>query len=223
MGSSMRAIHIALFLVLPLALWSAGGPGAEEKAPSGAYAKATFAGGCFWCMEHPFDVLPGVVSTTSGYAGGAVKNPSYEDVSSGRTGHRESVEILYDPKQVGYEELLRVFWRNVDPLDPTGQFCDHGSQYRSGIFFHDEEQKRLAEESKKALEKSGRFQRPVVTDILPASEFWRAEDYHQDYYRKNPLRYRYYRYGCGRDARLKEIWGEEAGGERHDAPGPASK
>ena len=169
---------------------------------------ATFAGGCFWCMEHPFDSLPGVISVTSGYTGGHVTNPTYEQVSEGGTGHRESVQIVYDPTKVSYEKLLNAFWHNVDPTDNEGQFCDKGSQYRSAIFYHDEAQKKLAEESKAALEK--KFGR-VYTDILPASIFWRAEDYHQHYYKKNPVRYHFYRFNCGRDQRLTRLWGEAAG------------
>jgi len=171
---------------------------------------ATFAGGCFWCMEGPFDKLPGVVSTTSGYIGGTKENPTYEEVSSGTTGHAEAVQIVYDSSKITYAQLLEVFWRNVDPLTPNAQFCDHGPQYRSAIFFHDAEQQRLAEESKRQLEASGRFKKPIVTELAAASTFYPAEDYHQDYYQKNPVRYRYYRFGCGRDARLKELWGNDA-------------
>lgn len=171
-------------------------------------AKATFAGGCFWCMEPPFDKLDGVISTISGYAGGKKKNPTYEEVSAGNTGHAEVVQVTYDPKKITYEKLLEVFWRNVDPLTPNRQFCDVGSQYRTAIFYHDETQKRLAEESKKALAK--RFKEPIVTEIVAASEFYPAEDYHQDYYTKNPLRYKYYRYSCGRDQRLETLWGPAA-------------
>ena len=167
-------------------------------------AMATFAGGCFWCMEGPFDKLPGVISTTSGYTGGTKANPTYEEVSNGGTGHRESVEVVYEPRKVTYAQLLDTFWHNVDPTDNSGQFCDHGPQYRSAIFYHDAEQKRLAEASKAALEK--RFR--VATDILPASQFWRAEEYHQDYYKKNPIRYHFYRFNCGRDQRLEQIWGK---------------
>jgi peptide-methionine (S)-S-oxide reductase len=174
-------------------------------------AVATFAGGCFWCMQPPFDALKGVISTTAGYTGGHTKNPTYEQVSAGGTGHAESVQIIYDPKVVSYAQLLDVFWHNVDPITADRQFCDEGNQYRSAIFYHDAEQKRLAEESKKALEQSGRFKQPIVTQNVPATEFYPAEDYHQGYYRKNPLRYKFYRYSCGRDARLKELWGEAAG------------
>ena len=171
-------------------------------------AKATFAGGCFWCMEPPFDKLDGVISTISGYAGGKKKNPTYEEVSAGNTGHAEVVQVTYDPKKITYEKLLDVFWHNVDPLTANRQFCDVGSQYRTAIFYYDETQKRLAEESKKALAK--RFKEPIVTEIVAASEFYPAEDYHQDYYIKNPLRYKYYRYSCGRDQRLEALWGPAA-------------
>jgi peptide-methionine (S)-S-oxide reductase len=178
---------------------------ASQASGAAATAKATFAGGCFWCMEPPYDELDGVFSTISGYAGGKTKNPTYEQVSRGTTGHTEVVQVTYDPKKITYERLLDVFWRNVDPLTPNRQFCDIGSQYRTAIFYHDENQKRLAEESKKALSK--RFKEPIVTEIVPAAEFYPAEDYHQDYYIKNPLRYKYYRYNCGRDQRLEALWG----------------
>jgi len=170
--------------------------------------KATFAAGCFWCTEEAFDKLPGVVSTTSGYTGGGVKRPSYEMVSSGTTGHAESVEVLYDPSKVSYAQLLDVYWHNVDPTDGGGQFCDRGNQYRTAIFYHDDEQRRLAEQSRKDIEASGKLKQPIVTQIVAASEFYPAEDYHQDYYIKNPVRYRYYRFNCGRDARLKDLWGQ---------------
>ena len=170
--------------------------------------KATFAGGCFWCMEPAFDKLEGVVSVTPGYTGGHKKNPTYEEVSSGITGHAESVRIVYDPSKIGYNRLLDVFWHNIDPVAKDRQFCDVGNQYRSAIFYNDEEQKNLAEASLKALEESGRFDGPIYTEIKPASEFYPAEEYHQKYYKKNPVRYKFYRWNCGRDARLKELWGE---------------
>ena len=169
--------------------------------------KATFAGGCFWCMEPPYDKLDGVISTTSGYTGGHVKNPSYKQVSAGGSGHAEVVQIVYDPAKIGYEALLEVFWKNIDPTTPDRQFCDRGSQYRSAIYYHDESQRRLAEKSKEILEQSKPFDDPIVTEITAASQFYPAEDYHQDYYQKNPLRYKYYRYSCGRDKRLEELWG----------------
>jgi peptide-methionine (S)-S-oxide reductase len=171
-------------------------------------AKATFAGGCFWCMEPPYDKLPGVLSTTSGYMGGKKRSPTYEEVSTGATGHTEVVQVVYDPAQVSYEKLLEVFWRNIDPTVRDQQFCDVGSQYRTAVFYHDEEQKRRAEASKAALEKSKPFKAPIVTPVQAAGEFWPAEDYHQDYYKKNPVRYKYYRTGCGRDERLKQLWGK---------------
>jgi peptide-methionine (S)-S-oxide reductase len=184
----------------------AGAGEAEEK----GFAEATFAGGCFWCMEPPFDRLDGVSSTTSGYTGGEKPNPSYEEVSAGGTGHAEAVRVVYDPARVSYEKLLEVFWHNVDPTAEDRQFCDRGTQYRSGIFYHDEEQKRLAERSRQEIVDSGRFDQ-VVTEITPLSAFYPAEDYHQDYYEKNPIRYKTYRYGCGRDRRLEQLWGKEKG------------
>jgi peptide-methionine (S)-S-oxide reductase len=173
--------------------------------------KATFAGGCFWCMEHPFDQIPGVVSVTSGYTGGDKKNPTYEEVSAGGTGHAESVQIVYDPARVTYEKLLNVFWHNIDPTTKDRQFCDSGHQYRSAIFYHDEQQHRSALQSKERLENDKPFKGPVVTEIVPAGEFYPAEDYHQHYYKKNPIRYKFYRYSCGRDRRLEELWGSDAG------------
>ena len=175
---------------------------------AGAQGKATFAGGCFWCMEAPFDGLGGVISTTSGYTGGELADPSYEQVSAGGTGHYEAIQVAYNPYRISYEQLLQVFWHNIDPTDPSGQFCDKGSQYSSAIFYHDETQKRLAEASKQALVDSRRFEEPVVTPILPAREFYPAEDYHQDFYRKNPVRYQSYRTGCGRDQHLGALWGQ---------------
>jgi peptide-methionine (S)-S-oxide reductase len=176
--------------------------------PSGGLVTATFAGGCFWCMEPPFDELGGVISTTSGYTGGHKQNPTYEEVSAGATGHAEVVQVVYDPKRITYERLLEVFWRNIDPVTANAQFCDRGTQYRSGIFYHDPAQRRLAEESKRALEASGRFKAPIVTEIVAAGTFYPAEEYHQDYYKKNPVRYKVYRAGCGRDRRLAELWGD---------------
>jgi len=181
---------------------------AHAASPASGKAHATFAGGCFWCMEGPFDRLPGVISTTSGYTGGSVKRPSYEQVSSGTTGHAEAVDVVYDASKVTYEQLLDVFWHNVDPLDRGGQFCDRGNQYRTAIFYHDAEQQRLAEQSKEALDASGKLKKKIVTEIVPAGEFYAAEDYHQEYYIRNPIRYKYYRFNCGRDDRLKQLWGE---------------
>ena len=180
---------------------------ALAQSPGDGLQKATFAGGCFWCMEPPYDKLPGVVSTTSGYMGGTKVNPTYEEVSSGGTGHAEVVQVLYDPKKVSYEKLLETFWKNVDPTVRDRQFCDIGSQYRTAIFVHTEEQKRLAERSKAELAKTKPFRQEIVTPIVPAGEFYPAEAYHQDFYKKNPVRYKFYRDGCGRDARLKELWG----------------
>ncbi len=171
-------------------------------------ATATFAGGCFWCMEAPFDKLPGVISTLSGYTGGFKKNPSYEEVSDGTTGHAEAVQVTYDSTKISYLQLLQVFWHNIDPLAANRQFCDGGTQYRSGIFYHSEKQRVLAEASKQELVQSGRFKKPIVTEIVAFTEFYPAEEYHQDFYKKNPLRYQAYRSGCGRDRRLQELWGE---------------
>jgi len=181
---------------------------AAAAATASGNAVATFAGGCFWCMEPPYDELDGVISTTSGYTGGRKQNPRYEEVSTGTTGHTEAVQVVYDPKRISYARLLEVFWRNIDPLTANAQFCDHGTQYRSGIFYHDAEQRRLAEDSKRALEASGRFKGPIVTEIVAAGTFYPAEEYHQDYYKKNPIRYKFYRAGCGRDQRLAELWGD---------------
>jgi len=198
-----RLLHWSSALLVAAAAW---GQSAAPAAPGGGLAKATFAGGCFWCMEPPFDELAGVVSTTSGYAGGGERNPTYEEVSSGGTGHAEAVEVVYDPAQVGYETLLEVFWRNVDPTTPDRQFCDRGHQYRTAIFVHDATQRRLAEASKQRLAAAGTLPGPIVTEIVAAAAFYPAEEYHQDYYRKNPLRYKLYRRGCGRDERLAELW-----------------
>ena len=175
------------------------------------HAKATFAGGCFWCMEPPFEKLPGVVSVTSGYIGGPEKNPTYEQVANHRTGHAEAEEIVFDPKVIGYGRLLEVFWHNIDPTTDDRQFCDTGRQYRTGIFVHGAEQRRLAEESKRAIERTKTFAGPVLTPIEDAGPFWIAEEYHQDFYRKSPVRYYSYRAGCGRDHRLTELWGDQAG------------
>ena len=181
---------------------------AETPKNEAGLAKATFAGGCFWCMEPPYDKLEGVVSTTSGYTGGREANPTYEQVSAGATGHLEAVQVIYDPQKVSYEKLLDVFWRNVDPTDAGGQFCDRGPQYGTAIFHHSAGQKRLAEQSKAAVEQSKPFKEPIVTPLLEASEFYPAEEYHQNYYMKNPWRYKFYRYTCGRDQRLEELWGK---------------
>jgi peptide-methionine (S)-S-oxide reductase len=182
--------------------------GAAYAQSAGKNAIATFAGGCFWCVESDFDKVAGVISTTSGYIGGKTPNPSYKQVSAGGTGYTEAVEIVYDPARVSYEKLLEVFWVNHDPLTPNRQFCDGGNQYRAGIFSHNDEQKKAAETSKAKVIASGRFKRPVVTEIVAAGQFYKAEDYHQDYYKKNPVQYKFYRWNCGRDQRLKELWGE---------------
>ena len=168
---------------------------------------ATFAGGCFWCMEHPFDALDGVLSTTSGYIGGMKEKPTYEEVSAGKTGHTEAIQIVFEPNKISYAQLLDVYWQNSDPTTPNRQFCDIGSQYRPGIFYHSTTQKDIAEQSKAALQKSKPFAGDIVTEITKASTFWPAEEYHQNYYLKNPLRYKYYRFSCGRDERLEQLWG----------------
>ena len=193
-----------------LAVGLVGGPSWAQDPVSPPLAKATFAGGCFWCMEPPFDKLSGVVSTTSGYTGGQQDHPTYEQVSAGGTGHAEAVEILYDPGKISYERLLEVFWHNIDPLDAKGQFCDRGDQYRTAIFTHDTAQLQAAQASKRALEESQRLGKPIQTEIVSASTFFPAEDYHQDFYQKHPLKYKFYRYSCGRDARLRELWGSDA-------------
>lgn len=203
-------VKFLLFLSASLLALVAGAAQDPLGQTDGETATAIFAGGCFWCMEPPYDKLDGVISTTSGYIGGSRKNPTYKEVSSGRTGHTEAVRIVYDPAVVDYQTLLDVFWVNIDPLTSDRQFCDRGSQYRAGIFYLSEDQKALAEASKQELVESGRFSAPIVTEITPASAFYEAEDYHQDYYLKNALRYKYYRYSCGRDQRLEELWGEDA-------------
>jgi peptide-methionine (S)-S-oxide reductase len=204
----MKAFVFGL-LAVPLALIVA-----DTVKAAGKLEKADFAGGCFWCMEHPFDALPGVVSVTSGYTGGQKKNPTYKEVSAGGTGHAESVQVVYDPSKITYAKLLDVYWVNIDPTTKDRQFCDRGNQYRSAIFYHTEEQRRAALQSKEALDKSKPFREPIATEIVAAGEFYPAEEYHQHYYKKNPIRYRYYRSGCGRDQRLKELWGKAAGGEK---------
>jgi peptide methionine sulfoxide reductase msrA/msrB len=188
-----RLILIFLMSLLPLA--------AVEKTET-----AIFAGGCFWCMESPFEKINGVKEVISGYTGGSKENPTYEEVSSGTTGHLEAIQIIYDPQKVSYNELLSIFWKQIDPTDADGQFVDRGKQYRSAIFYKSKEEKALAEKSKQNLEKSKRFNSPIVTEIIAATTFYPAEDYHQDYYKKNPVRYNYYRYGSGRDQFLKKVW-----------------
>lgn len=193
---------------------SLGAAAAGLAAPAASRDTAIFAGGCFWCEETAFEDVPGVHSVVSGYIGGKTKNPTYEQVSAGGTGHAESVEVVFDPAKISYERLLEIFWHNVDPFQKDGQFCDHGSQYRSAIFYRNEAQKKAAEASKAKLEEEARFAGKIVTEISPATTFYRAEEYHQDFYKKDPVRYNSYRLGCRRDARLKQIWGESAGGHK---------
>lgn len=197
-------------LVAMLVGAAASGRPAEAQKPDRQLAKATFAGGCFWCVEQVYDEVEGVVSTTSGYTGGDVRNPNYQQVSAGGTGHAEAVEVVYDPSKVTYEQLLDIFWLNIDPVARDRQFCDTGDQYRSAIFYHDGTQKRLAEASKKQLEESGRFKDPIATQIVEVAKFFPAEEYHQDYHTKNPVRYKFYKWNCGRSQRLEEIWGKDA-------------
>jgi peptide-methionine (S)-S-oxide reductase len=206
----MRRLLIGSLLGLA-AMATASAQTPAPSAGSGQRAVATFAGGCFWCVEADFDKVKGVISTTSGYIGGHAPNPTYNQVSGGKTGHAEAVEIVYDPMVVSYERLLRHFWRNIDPLAKDRQFCDSGSEYRSAIFTHNDEQRRLAEASKKEIEQSGRFKAPIQTQIVAAPQFYKAEDYHQDYYLKNATKYKFYRFNCGRDRRLEELWGTDRG------------
>jgi methionine-S-sulfoxide reductase len=197
-------ILAAVLVALPLLVQSARGAQGEDTA---APAIATFAGGCFWCMEKPFENLDGVFSVTSGYTAGATENPTYENYVAG--GHIEAVQIRYDPRRISYKKLLDVFWRQIDPTDPDGQFVDRGRAYSSAVFYHDEEQKKAAEESKQALAASDVFKKPIVTRIVPATTFYPAEEYHQDYYKKSPVRYKFYRFGSGRDQFLDKIWGKD--------------
>lgn len=206
----MRSLALPSLIVAALVA-AAGTACAAPPTPAPAPAArsvATFAGGCFWCMEGPFEKLPGVLSVTSGYTGGQKVNPTYEEVSSGTTGHAEAVQVIYDSTRVSYDKLLEIFWHNVDPLAANGQFCDHGSQYRTGIFYHNEAQRKAAEASKTKVQ--ARFLEKVVTQLVSATTFYPAEEYHQDYYKKNQLHYLAYRSGCGRDRRLRELWGDEA-------------
>lgn len=201
-------LFVGLLLITVLLTGTSGSADAAGQPTAGRLPEtATFAGGCFWCMQPPFDKLAGVISTTAGYTGGRKKNPTYEEVSAGWTGHAESVEIVYDPAKISYEKLLDVFWHNIDPTTRDRQFCDVGNQYRTAIFYHDEKQKKLAEESRRALEKTKPFKVPIITEITRATAFYPAEEYHQKYYVKNPVRYKFYRYNCGRDQRLRELWG----------------
>jgi peptide-methionine (S)-S-oxide reductase len=203
---SKGASVLGLFLLVSTAVIAE--PDAKQREENRKVEKATFAGGCFWCMEPAFEGMAGVISVTSGYTGGQKKNPTYEEVSAGVTGHAESVQILYNPAKISYAKLLDVFWHNVDPTTPNRQFCDSGMQYRSAIFYHNDAQKRLAEKSKRKLEELPRFKGKIVTEITAESAFYRAEEYHQQYHKKNPAQYKSYRLGCGRDRRLKELWGE---------------
>ena len=199
------ALSVLTVAVLLVGAWNV--QSTSHAATDATPGKAYFAGGCFWCMEEAFEKVEGVLSATSGYMGGRVANPSYEEVSAGRTGHAESVEVIYDPSKVSYQKLLDAFWHNVDPVTPNAQFCDHGSQYRSVIFFQTDEEKRASDTSKQAIEQSKRFTEPIVTQIVPASQFYPAEEYHQDFYKKNPIRYKFYKYNCGRAQRLEALWG----------------
>ena len=198
-------------LILTLALALAAGASFAQTPAAPATARAIFAGGCFWCVESDFDKVDGVISTTSGYTGGNVPNPTYEQVSGKRTGHAEAGEVVFDPRKVSYAQLVEYFWHTIDPTTKNQQFCDVGTPYRTAIFALDAEQLRIAQESKARLEKSKPFRDPIVTEIVLAGPFYPAEEYHQDYYKKNPLRYSFYRNGCGRDARLKQLWGDKAG------------
>ena len=214
MNGSRRSMWVAAVGAWSLAACVA----AAATAPvTRATAKATFAGGCFWCMETAFEGLPGVTAVISGYTGGFKKHPTYEEVSAGSTGHAESVQITYDPRRISYAQLLDIFWHNVDPTQSNGQFCDHGTQYRSAIYYADSTERRQAEASRRAIENAPqRFKGPIVTQIVAAAEFWPAEEYHQDFYRKDPVRYQSYRLGCGRDRRLVQLWGKPGRhGEAH--------
>ncbi|HXG86888.1 MAG TPA: peptide-methionine (S)-S-oxide reductase MsrA [Vicinamibacterales bacterium] len=207
----MRRYQIAVIVSATVALLGAAseslyGQNAKASTPSQQTATAIFAGGCFWCMEPPFDALPGVISTTSGYTAGQTKNPTYEQVSAGRTGHTEALQVVYDPTKVSYAQLLTVFWRNIDPLDTGGQFCDRGPQYRPGVYYQSAEQQQQAEASK--AKTATTLGKPIGVEVVAASTFYAAEGYHQDYYKKNPVRYKYYRWNCGRQQRLDELWGK---------------
>ena len=211
---NIAAIFAAVFAAALVAIVGsprvASGAAEGEIAASDKLDIATFAGGCFWCVESDFDSVAGVVRTISGYTGGHVENPTYGQVSSDTTGHREAVQIYFDPERVSYAELVEIFWRTIDPTDAGGQFCDRGKSYATAIFANSQEQNRLAEASKKMIESSGVLAQPLVTTIEPAGQFYPAETYHQDYYKKNPLRYKFYRFSCGRDAKIKDLWGEQA-------------
>ena len=216
MTRSIRSFVKSASLLVLFTSHSLAAPAATPAAPQAAKAAspaatATFAMGCFWCAETAFEGQRGVIAAVSGYTGGAEKNPTYEQVSNHQTSHYEALQVTYDPRRTTYEALLDIFWHNVDPTQGNGQFCDHGDQYRSAIFTANDAERRAALASRSAIEKSGVLRKPIVTAILPAATFWPAEDYHQDFYKKNPVRYRSYRLGCGRDARLKTLWGDKAG------------
>ena len=207
---SWQAPLARVLLVTGMAIGAASSSHAEERMNTTtprATETATFAGGCFWCMQPPFDALPGVVSTTVGYTGGTTDNPTYEEVCSGTTGHAESIQVVFNPAVVGYEKILDVFWRQINPTTPNRQFADAGTQYRTAIFYHSDAQKQLAERAKAALGQSGKFKEPIVTEIVPATKFYPAEEYHQQYYKKSPIQYKLYRIGSGRDGYLKRVWG----------------
>ncbi len=208
-GPVLRAIAAIVSLAVAILLGSLSAGLAQSA--SSPRAEAIFAGGCFWCVESDFDKVHGVLSTTSGYTGGSKANPTYQEVSAGGTGHTESVKVVYDPTKVTFAQLVEIFWRNIDPVTPNAQFCDHGSQYRSAIFYSTAAEREAIEKSKAALEASGRLKAPIVTQVAPASTFYPAEDYHQDYSTKNPVKYKFYRWNCGRDQRLRALWGDEAG------------
>jgi peptide-methionine (S)-S-oxide reductase len=212
--ASLVLLGFAAWILVPSFVASTRSSVAQAASPAGTEV-AIFAGGCFWCVESDFDKVPGVISTTSGYIGGKTANPTYREISGGSTGHAEAVKIVYDPKVVSFDRLLFVFWRTVDPVTRDAQFCDYGTQYRTAIFFMNDVQRQKALASKAELEKSGKLKRPIVTEIVQAGPFYAAEDYHQDYYKKNPFQYNLYRFNCGRDARLEELWGKEAGGGTH--------
>lgn len=204
MKRTRRLGEVILAVALTIGVCGLGG---QAGADTSGLAKATFAGGCFWCMEEVFEEVEGVVSVVSGYTGGRKADPSYPEVTTGWTGHAEAVEIQFDPTRVSYGRLLELFWRNVDPTTPDRQFCDRGNQYRTAIYYHNEDQRRLVEESKVKVERTKRFKEPIVTEIVPASTFYVAEDDHQDFYKKNPIRYKFYKFNCGRTQRLEELWG----------------
>ena len=199
----MRRLLFSLIAVAAIAGAAAAQPAVPER------AVATFAGGCFWCVESDFDHVPGVLETISGYTGGKVANPTYSQVSAGGTGHAESVEVVYDPRKVSFAQLLDYFWHHVDPTVKDQQFCDHGNQYRTAIFVHNDEERKLAEASKKKVE--AELKKPIYTEIVQAGPFYKAEDYHQDFYLENPTKYKFYRWNCGRDQRLEQIWGKPKG------------